>query len=144
MDKMKHLIHANSNSIINGKPKQPSDTRIKYGELAVNYKKGSETIFIKNDEDEISSFSSDAIINQQIKIKTQRRLKFMGNEIIEEIEERPDGSRKIVKRSVEKGISFGSALAMVISFVTWKSIGWAIFHGALGWIYVIYYFIKYR
>ena len=44
----------------------------------------------------------------------------MGNEIIEEIEERPDGSRKIVKRSVEKGISFGSALAMVISFVTWK------------------------
>lgn len=68
----------------------------------------------------------------------------MGNEIIEEIEERPDGSRKIVKRSVEKGISFGSALAMVISFVTWKSIGWAIVHGALCWIYVIYYFIKYR
>ena len=68
----------------------------------------------------------------------------MGNEIIEEIEERPDGSRKIVKRSVEKGISFGSALAMVISFVTWKSIGWAIVHGALGWVYVAYYFIKYR
>ena len=68
----------------------------------------------------------------------------MGNEIIEEVEERTDGSRKIVKRSVEKGISFGSALAMVISFVTWKSIGWAIVHGALGWIYVIYYFIKYR
>lgn len=68
----------------------------------------------------------------------------MGNEIIEEIEERPDGSRRIVRRSVEKGISFGAALAMVISFVTWKSIGWAIVHGALGWIYVIYYFIKYR
>lgn len=68
----------------------------------------------------------------------------MGNEIIEEIEERPDGSRRIVKRSVETGISFGAALAMVISFVTWKSIGWAIVHGALGWIYVIYYFIKYR
>ena len=68
----------------------------------------------------------------------------MGNEIIEEIEERPDGSRKIVKRSVEKGISFGSALAMVISFVTWKSIGWAIVHGALGLVYVVYYFIKYR
>ena len=68
----------------------------------------------------------------------------MGKEIIEEIEERPDGSRKIVKRSVEKGIAFGSALAMVISFVTWKSIGWAIVHGALGWVYVVYYFIKYR
>ena len=68
----------------------------------------------------------------------------MGKEVIEEIEERPDGSKRIVKRSVEKGISFGSALAMVISFVTWKSIGWAIVHGALGWVYVIYYFIKYR
>ena len=68
----------------------------------------------------------------------------MGKEIIEEIEERPDGSKKIVKRSVEKGISFGSALAMVISFVTWTSIGWAIVHGALGWFYVVYYFIRYR
>lgn len=67
----------------------------------------------------------------------------MANEIIEEIEERPDGSRKIVRRSVEKGVSFGSVLAMIISFVTWKSIGWAIIHGLLGWVYVIYYIIKY-
>lgn len=66
MDTIKHLVHANSNSIINGKPKQPADTRIRYGELAVNYKKGSETIFIKNDEDEISSFSNDTIIKQQL------------------------------------------------------------------------------
>ena len=46
----------------------------------------------------------------------------MANEIIEETEIRPDGSKKIVKRSVEKGISFGAALAMVISFATWKSV----------------------
>ena len=25
-------------------------------------------------------------------------------------------------------ITFGSALAMVISYTTWKSVGWAIFH----------------
>ena len=68
----------------------------------------------------------------------------MSGEIIEETEIRPDGSKRIVKRTVEKGVSFGSALAMVISFVTWKSIGWAIVHGALGWVYVVYYFIKYR
>ncbi|MCR4941036.1 MAG: hypothetical protein K5930_13175 [Treponemataceae bacterium] len=67
----------------------------------------------------------------------------MAKEIIEETEVRPDGSKKIVKRSVEKGISFGSVLAMVISFVTWKSVGWAIIHGLLGWVYVIYYIIKY-
>lgn len=37
------------------------------------------------------------------------------------------------------GISAGSALAMAISFTVNKSILWAIFHGMLSWIYVIYY-----
>lgn len=41
------------------------------------------------------------------------------------------------------GISFGAALAMVISYAKWQSIGWAIVHGILGWFYVIYYIIKY-
>ncbi|MBE5889209.1 MAG: helix-turn-helix transcriptional regulator [Lachnospiraceae bacterium] len=41
------------------------------------------------------------------------------------------------------GISFGAALAMVISYAKWQSIGWAIVHGILGWVYVIYYIIKY-
>ena len=45
--------------------------------------------------------------------------------------------------SVNVGVSFGSALAMVISYVTWKSVGWAILHGVFGWGYVIYYLIKY-
>ncbi len=47
------------------------------------------------------------------------------------------------KEIVKTGISFGSALAMVISFTTWKSVGWAIFHGLLGWVYVIYYILQY-
>lgn len=54
-----------------------------------------------------------------------------------------DGSKKIVRKTVKEGVSFGTALAMVISFVTWKSIGWAILHGLLGWAYVIYYIIRY-
>ena len=37
----------------------------------------------------------------------------------------------------------GSVLAMIISFTTWHSILWALFHGFLGWIYVIYYVIVY-
>lgn len=61
----------------------------------------------------------------------------------EEIIVKKDGSTKIVRKTVKEGISFGTALAMVISFVTWKSIGWAILHGLLGWAYVIYYAIKY-
>ena len=68
----------------------------------------------------------------------------MSGEIIEETEIRPDGSKRIVKRTVEKGVSFGSVLAMVISFVTWKSIIWAIIHSMFGWAYVIHYFVKYR
>jgi hypothetical protein len=48
-----------------------------------------------------------------------------------------------VSKTVKEGITFGSALAMIISYTAWKSIGWAIFHGLLSWIYVIYYIIKY-
>ena len=46
-------------------------------------------------------------------------------------------------KTVTEGLSFGSALAIVISYVQWKSIGWAIVHGLLGWVYVIYYVIRY-
>lgn len=49
-----------------------------------------------------------------------------------------------INEGVKKGISFGAALAMVISYHAYSSIGWAIFHGLLGWFYVIYYFIKYQ
>ena len=41
------------------------------------------------------------------------------------------------------GISFGSALAITISWSMNKSILWAIFHGLLSWLYVIYYAIVY-
>ena len=37
------------------------------------------------------------------------------------------------------GIGFGSALAIAISYTTHKSILWAIIHGILGWLYVIYF-----
>ncbi len=51
--------------------------------------------------------------------------------------------RKEVKKTVSNGITFGSALAMIVSYAHWQSIGWAIFHGLLSWGYVIYYAIKY-
>lgn len=58
-----------------------------------------------------------------------------------------DNGKKTVNKTVEKtvktGISFGSALAMIISYTAYKSIGWAIVHGILSWIYVIYYIIRY-
>lgn len=42
------------------------------------------------------------------------------------------------------GISMGSSLAMVISWSVNKSILWAIVHGILSWIYVIYYAVVVR
>ncbi len=48
-----------------------------------------------------------------------------------------------VRKTVKSGITFGSALAMVISYSNWHSIGWAIIHGLMSWLYVIYYIIRY-
>ena len=47
-------------------------------------------------------------------------------------------------RTVKSGVTFGSALAMVISYANWHSVGWAIIHGLMSWGYVIYYVIKYQ
>jgi len=44
------------------------------------------------------------------------------------------------KQEVAKhGIGFGTALAIAISWTANKSLLWAIIHGILGWLYVVYY-----
>ena len=45
---------------------------------------------------------------------------------------------------VKAGVSFGSALAMVISWTANKSLLWAIVHGLLSWLYVVYYALRYH
>ena len=52
-------------------------------------------------------------------------------------------NQTIIRKTVKSGVSFGSALAMVISYTAWHSIGWAIVHGLLSWAYVLYYIIRY-
>ena len=42
---------------------------------------------------------------------------------------------------VKSGISFGTALAIVISWSYNHSVLWAILHGVCGWLYVIYHLI---
>ena len=49
----------------------------------------------------------------------------------------------VIRKTVRSGISFGSALAMVISYTTWHSVGWAIFHGLLSWGSVLYFALRY-
>ncbi len=54
-----------------------------------------------------------------------------------------ENKSNVVEKTVKTGITFGSALAMVISYTTWRSVGWAIFHGLLSWVYVIYFVLRY-
>lgn len=53
--------------------------------------------------------------------------------------------RNVVIRNevVRTGVSFGSALAIAISWTTNRSILWAMIHGVLSWFYVLYYAIRY-
>lgn len=41
------------------------------------------------------------------------------------------------------GIGLGSVIAVVISWSVNHSVVWAIIHGFLGWIYVVYYLFFY-
>ena len=43
----------------------------------------------------------------------------------------------------ERFVAIGGVLAMIISYVNWHSIGWALLHGLLNWGYVLYYIIRY-
>jgi hypothetical protein len=47
-------------------------------------------------------------------------------------------------QALKVGVSFGSVLAMVISWSANKSLLWVIVHGLLSWIYVIYYAVRYH
>jgi len=42
---------------------------------------------------------------------------------------------------VRSGISFGTALAIAISWSLHKSLLWAMVHGFLSWLYVIYFWL---
>jgi len=59
----------------------------------------------------------------------------------------PKESKIVIEKTAQNGISVGTtvgvALAVVLSYMKWESIGWAIFHGLLNWGYVIYYVIRY-
>ena len=43
----------------------------------------------------------------------------------------------------ERMLLWGMMLATVVSYVNWRSIGWALLHGALNWVYILYYIIRY-
>ncbi|MBQ1602360.1 MAG: hypothetical protein II045_06350 [Oscillospiraceae bacterium] len=54
-----------------------------------------------------------------------------------------DNNKNGAKSAAKTGITFGSCLAMVISYANWHSVFWAVVHGLLSWVYVIYYVLRY-
>ena len=46
--------------------------------------------------------------------------------------------------AAKAGIGFGTALAITISWSANKSLLWAVIHGILSWIYVVYYALVYH
>lgn len=51
------------------------------------------------------------------------------------------GSGPVIAKA---GIGFGTALAITISWSANKSLLWAVIHGVLSWIYVVYYALVYH
>ena len=52
-------------------------------------------------------------------------------------------NQTVINKTVKSGITFGSALAMVISYTTRHSVAWGILHGLMSWVYVLYFVLRY-
>jgi hypothetical protein len=55
----RHITHIKSKVVESSNPKLPTASQIEYGEIAVNYAKGYETLSIKNESGTVVTFSSD-------------------------------------------------------------------------------------
>ena len=74
MSVRKHLIHVKSNQLMTGsttEPKAPESEVISYGEIAINYLKDKERMFIKNSDDEIVPFYSGKVIDDNEAVTAQ-------------------------------------------------------------------------
>ena len=57
----KHVIHKHSSQVVGGGAKLPQAEQIEYGEIALNYAKGYESISLKNNQDEIVTFGMNSV-----------------------------------------------------------------------------------
>lgn len=63
--------------MVNGEPKLPSASTLQYGEIAINYAVGGETLSIKNSTDEVVEFISKNKIANNFYAKTEADGKFI-------------------------------------------------------------------
>jgi len=48
----------------------------------------------------------------------------------------------IMPINTTSAFSLGSSIAVVISWTKFQSVLWAVIHGLMSWVYVIYYLVK--
>ena len=77
MAKKYTVLHKKSNVLVNGEPKLPSASTLQYGEIAINYGVGGETLSIKNSADEVVEFISKNKIGNNFYTKTEADGKFI-------------------------------------------------------------------
>ena len=54
-----------------------------------------------------------------------------------------DGRGHTLFRLLQLLLLVGCIVALVVSYVNWHSIPWAIGHSVLGWFYILYFAIRY-
>ncbi len=62
MSENKKVLQKRSVVVVDNQPKLPTSAQIEYGEIALNYADGHETMSIRNNNDKIVPFSSDNTI----------------------------------------------------------------------------------
>lgn len=62
MSENKKVLHKRSVVVVDNRPKLPTSAQTQYGEIALNYADGYETMSIRNNNDKIVPFSSDNTI----------------------------------------------------------------------------------
>lgn len=60
----KKVLNKRSNQVVNGKAKLPIASELDYGEIAINYHDGVESISIKNDSGEVVTFATEENLNK--------------------------------------------------------------------------------
>ena len=68
------VLNKRSVQVVNNGPKLPTPEQLEYGELAINYADGHETLAIKNNQNEIVPFSSDEKIYDNVQIQIDNAL----------------------------------------------------------------------
>lgn len=60
------VLHKRSSDLVSGGGKVPSSDIIEHGEIAINFATGHETLFIKNDNEEVVGFKSERFYNNLV------------------------------------------------------------------------------